>query len=38
VDAAEASPGDIADPGDEVQYFAQRYPVKGRSIVVLVSR
>ena len=38
VDTAEASPGDIADPGDEVQYFGESYPVKGRSIVVLVSR
>ena len=34
-DTAEASPNDIADPGDEVQYFGESYPVKGRSIVVL---
>jgi isoamylase len=38
VDTAEASPSDIADPGDEVQYFGESCPVKGRSIVVLVSR
>jgi isoamylase len=38
VDTAEASPNDIADPGDEVQYFGESYPVKGRSIAVLVSR
>jgi glycogen operon protein len=38
VDTAEASPNDIADAGDEVQYFGENYPVKGRSIVVFVSR
>lgn len=38
VDTAETSPRDIAEPGDEVQYFGESYPVKGRSIAVLVSR
>ena len=38
VATAEASPRDIADPGDETEVAGNSCPVAGRSIVVLVSR
>ncbi len=37
-DTSQDSPNDIADPGDEFQYYGDTYAVKGRSIVVLVSK
>jgi glycogen operon protein len=38
VNTSEASPEDIAEPGDELEYIGETFPVKGRSIVVLVSK
>jgi len=38
VDTAEASPGDIADPGKEKPIAADRIHVQPRSVVVLLSR
>jgi glycogen operon protein len=37
-DTSQDCPNDIADPGDEFQYFGETFAVKGRSIVVLVSK
>lgn len=37
-DTSQDCPDDIAEPGDEFQYFGHTYAVKGRSIVVLVSK
>jgi glycogen operon protein len=38
VDTAETAPRDIADPGEEPQFAGTSCTVRGRSIVVLVSR
>jgi glycogen operon protein len=38
LDTAAASPHDIAEAGDELQYFGETYSVRGRSIVALISR
>jgi glycogen operon protein len=38
LDTSQASPHDIAEAGDELQYFGETYSVKGRSIVALLSR
>ncbi len=38
LDTAAASPQDIAEAGEELQYFGETYSVRGRSIVVLLSR
>jgi isoamylase len=37
-DTSRECPDDIADPGDELQYFGDTYGVEGRSIAVLVSK
>ena len=37
-DTAKASPDDIAEPGKERPFEDERYPVEGRSIVILTSR
>jgi isoamylase len=38
VDTAQPSPRDIADPGSEQDVVGNTYPVKARSVVVLVNR
>jgi isoamylase len=38
IDTAQASPHDIAEPGEEVQYFSDKYTVGARSVAVLISK